>query len=128
MRVNPPTPSRQSELSRRGARLLAPAALLAIAPKCLLCLLAYVGLGAALGLGGPELCGASGGAKAPWESSLALLGVAGGLGAFGFLASFRRARPAPTANRNAARPASTEAAMAADQDAGLRQRDAYLTH
>jgi hypothetical protein len=37
---------------------LLPAALLAVTPKCLLCVLAYAGLGAALGLGGPELCGA----------------------------------------------------------------------
>jgi hypothetical protein len=42
----------------RAARWLWPAALLAVAPKCILCLVAYVGLGTALGLGGPELCGA----------------------------------------------------------------------
>jgi len=106
MKANPPTPSRQSGFSRRTARWLAPAALLALAPKCLLCVLAYFGLGAALGLGGPEICGASGGSQAPWASSFGFLGVAGGLGTFAILGRCRRARPAPTANRAAAGSAS----------------------
>jgi hypothetical protein len=38
---------------------LLPAALFAVAPKCLLCVIAYAGLGTALGLGGPELCGST---------------------------------------------------------------------
>lgn len=38
-------------------RSIAALALLAVAPKCVACLVAYIGLGAALGLGGPELCG-----------------------------------------------------------------------
>jgi hypothetical protein len=48
---------------------LIPAALLTLAPKCVLCVLAYAGLAAALGLGGPEICGASGetnGHQAMW--------------------------------------------------------------
>ena len=44
----------------RGWRWLVSGAALALAPKCLLCLAAYAGIGAALGLGGPEICGASG--------------------------------------------------------------------
>src|SRR5688572_12040605 len=80
---SPPMPSRRAEFSRRAVRWLGPAALLALAPKCVLCVLAYAGLGAALGLGGPEICGATAGAPATWATSLAWLGVASGLGAFG---------------------------------------------
>lgn len=47
---------RPPKLERRR-RWLAPAALLAVGPKCVLCALAYAGLGSAFGLGGPELCG-----------------------------------------------------------------------
>jgi hypothetical protein len=69
-----------------------PAALLALTPKCLLCVLAFAGLGAAVGLGGPEICGAPAGSPAAWATSLAWLGVACGLATFGFFASCRRAR------------------------------------
>jgi len=93
-------PSRRAEFPRRAIRWLLPAALLALTPKCLLCVLAYFSLGAALGLGGPEICGASAGSPASWASSLAWLGVAGGLGTFGFLASCRRVRSAPTGKSN----------------------------
>lgn len=44
--------------AKRRFRWLVSAALLAAAPKCLACVLGYLGLGAALGLAGPELCGA----------------------------------------------------------------------
>ena len=84
-------PPRHTEFSRRAARWFVPAALLALAPKCLLCVLTYAGLGAALRLGGPEICGVSAGSPGSWASSLAWLGVAGGLGTFGFLASCRAA-------------------------------------
>ncbi|HEX2862000.1 MAG TPA: hypothetical protein VHN79_10190 [Lacunisphaera sp.] len=57
---------------------LAPAALLAVAPKCVLCLATYTGIGTALGLGGPELCAAS--QPSHW-TPVAL----GALGAGGFL-------------------------------------------
>ena len=93
-------PSRRTEFSRRAVRWLLPAALLALTPKCLLCVLAYAGLGTALGLGGPELCGASTNSPASWASSLAWLGVAGGLGTVGFLAICRCARSAPTGKSN----------------------------
>ncbi len=42
----------------RVRRWIGPAALLAVVPKCAFCVLAYSGLATALGLGGPELCGA----------------------------------------------------------------------
>ena len=71
-------------LGRRLARTcgwVVPAALFALAPKCALCVLAYAGVGAALGLGGQEFCGAP--AK-PWAWLLPVVGAA--LGAIGFLA------------------------------------------
>jgi hypothetical protein len=45
--------------SRRAVRWLLPAAALSLTPKCLLCLGAYLGLGALVGLSGPEFCGAA---------------------------------------------------------------------
>ena len=59
-------PSQRTEFFRRAVRWLWPAALLALMPKCLLCLAAYAGIGAALGFGGPEICGASSGMIGPW--------------------------------------------------------------
>jgi hypothetical protein len=60
-----------------------PAALLALAPKCALCVAAYVGLGAALRFGGPEICGASGAAAGHWLLWLPALGLAvGAIGLF----------------------------------------------
>ena len=45
------------ERARHLRRWLIPTTVLALVPKCVLCVLAYTGLGVALGLGGPELCG-----------------------------------------------------------------------
>ncbi|MFA6289027.1 MAG: hypothetical protein WC661_16720 [Opitutaceae bacterium] len=88
-------PPSRAEFSRRAVRWLWPAALLALAPKCLLCVLAYAGLGAVLGLGSQEVCGASDGSTPAWVSALAWLGVVGGLGASGLLAISRhKKRPA----------------------------------
>jgi hypothetical protein len=72
---------------------LATSALVALAPKCLLCLAAYAGLGAALGLGGPEICGASSGVAESWIPWLPLSGIV--LGASGFL-TIRRCRRVAT--------------------------------
>lgn len=47
---------------RRPWRGVAAVVLLAAAPKCVLCLAGWLGLGALLGLGGPEICG---GANSP---------------------------------------------------------------
>jgi hypothetical protein len=68
--------SRRIEFSRRAVRWLLPAAALALTPKCLLCVLAYAGLGAALGLGGPEICGAPGSDAGSWTTWLSALGLA----------------------------------------------------
>lgn len=81
--------SPRAEFSRRAVRWLWPAALLALTPKCLLCLLAYAGVGAALGLSGPELCGTTPGAPSTWTSSLAWLGLASGCITVGFVARRR---------------------------------------
>ena len=86
--------SRPIEFSHRAVRWLGPATLLALAPKCVLCLLAYAGLGAAIGLGGPELCGAPAGTAGSWASMFAWLGGVGGLATFGLLANCRRTRRA----------------------------------
>lgn len=77
------------EILRRPGNWLATGALVALAPKCLLCLAAYAGLGAAFGLGGPEICGASSGVAESWMTWLPLSGVT--LGASGFL-TIRRCR------------------------------------
>ena len=74
----------------RAARWLLPAALLALAPKCVLCVLAYAGLGTALGLSGPELCSAASDSTVSWATSFAWLGLAGVLTTGGLLASGRR--------------------------------------
>jgi hypothetical protein len=87
--MSPPR-SEFSSWSQRSARWLLPAALLALTPKCVLCLLAYVGLGAALGLNGPELCGAPADSPVSWATLLAWLGVAGALSSFAFLVNCRR--------------------------------------
>jgi hypothetical protein len=86
-------PSRRTEYFRfvRGTvRWLLPAALLALMPKCLLCLAAYAGIGAALGFGGPEICGASSDTIGPWGWFLALVGLTVGL--VGFYIRQRRRR------------------------------------
>ena len=84
---------RAKRVPRRPARLtswLIPSALLALAPKCVLCLLAYAGLGAALRIGGPELCGATTGSAGHWLMWLPTLGLTGG--AAGFFVHGRRRR------------------------------------
>jgi hypothetical protein len=53
----------------RARGWLIPATLLALAPKCVLCFLAYTGLGIALGRGGREFCSAIDETQGnqPWE-------------------------------------------------------------
>jgi hypothetical protein len=87
-------PSPRIKFSRRAVGWFLPTALFALMPKCLLCVVAYAGLGAALGLGRSEICGAPAGSPASWVSSLAWLGVASGLGTIVFLVSCRRVRSA----------------------------------
>ena len=57
---------------------LAAVALLTLAPKCLLCAAAYAGLGAALGVGGPEICGAAPDARVSWLDPVEVTLAAGG--------------------------------------------------
>jgi hypothetical protein len=64
-------PSPRAESCRSAARWFLPTAALALAPKCLLCVAAYAGLGALLGIGGPEICGAPGSPPLAWGVRLA---------------------------------------------------------
>jgi len=91
-------PSGRTEFVRRAVHWLVPAALLALTPKCLLCVLAYAGVGAALGLGGPEICGGSGGSPGARASSLALFGVAFGIAGLGAGLRRRRNQKTPEAS------------------------------
>ncbi|HEY4248895.1 MAG TPA: hypothetical protein VGM64_18875 [Lacunisphaera sp.] len=63
--MSPRLPQR-SERVRSWRGWLIPAALLALTPKCALCLLAYAGLGALFGVGGSELCGGADSAPGHW--------------------------------------------------------------
>lgn len=83
------SPHPESRSASRAGRWLLPAALLALAPKCVACVLAYVGLGAALGLGGPELCGGAADSAVWWPAALAWLGGGGALVALSRRASRR---------------------------------------
>jgi hypothetical protein len=77
-------PRLPAEIRRHPFRSLGPVALLALAPKCAMCVLAYAGLGAVLGLRGAEICGAGAGPTGGWATALALCGA--GLGIAGWLA------------------------------------------
>ena len=83
-----PTPS--AKFVRHAVRSLLPAAAVALGPKCFLCVAAYLGLGAALGLGGQEICGAYAPSSITWVLSLAWLGFVGGLITLGILARHGR--------------------------------------
>ena len=74
----------------RARGWLIPATLLALTPKCVLCVLAYAGLGAMLGLGGPEICGAQGDAAGRWPAWLPAIGAA--VFVAGFLARAAKGR------------------------------------
>src|SRR5262249_33257862 len=70
------------ERLRRVVHWVPAAAIVALAPKCFVCLVAYTSLGTGLGLrlGGPELCGAAKSAPDISVLSFAIVGVAiGGL-------------------------------------------------
>jgi hypothetical protein len=72
---------------------LGSAAILLLAPKCLVCVAAYAGLGTLLGLGGRELCGGSPGSLGPWATWLPVAGLA--LGAAGSIVWLRRGTGVP---------------------------------
>jgi hypothetical protein len=89
--MNLPRPP--SEPARRPRDWLLPAALVALAPKCVLCLLAYAGVGTVLGLGEPEICGAAGPDRS-WAAVPLLLGTI--LGAtLAFIRQYRALKRAP---------------------------------
>lgn len=88
--------SPRTKSALRAVRWLAPAAALAVTPKCLLCVLAYAGLGAALGLRGPEICGAPSGSVSLWMSLLTWFGATlGGIAAIASIAKYSVRRPLP---------------------------------
>jgi hypothetical protein len=68
---------RNADFPRRSLRWAAAGTLVALTPKCLLCFAGYVGLGAAFGPGGPELCGGMPVAAVHWTWLLPALGAAG---------------------------------------------------
>jgi hypothetical protein len=63
---------------RQPFRPLAAVSVLALAPKCVLCLAAYAGLGALLGIRNREMCGAAG-PGLPWREALAGAALAAGV-------------------------------------------------
>src|ERR1035438_2592901 len=65
-----------TEILRRPIRPLAAVAFLTLEPKCVVCALAYAGIGAVLGLCGPKICGVTVGSRGSWAPSLAVFGVA----------------------------------------------------
>jgi hypothetical protein len=98
-------PCLRAEIPRRPALWLAATGALALVPKCGLCLIAYLGLGSALGLGGAEICGAA--YDGMWGSWLASTGVAA-LAIAGIIVVQRRARGAtatPTGGAGCPQPA-----------------------
>jgi len=86
-----------TEIPRRPFRALGSFALLALCPKCVVCLLAYADLGAVLGLRSTEICGATAGSLDLWVSSFAGFGVA--LAIAGWFASLRRRRSSSSSQR-----------------------------
>lgn len=78
-----------SAFFRQPFRPLAAAGVVALAPKCVLCLAAYAGLGALLGIRSREMCG-SAGPGFPWREALAGAGLA-----VGIVGAVVRRRPKP---------------------------------
>lgn len=89
-------PQSRAESSQGWIRWLPAAAMLALAPKCVLCVAAYAGIGAFLGMriGGPEICGAS---AAPPVGAIAWLAGAAVCFAVARRASPMCLRPVPVA-------------------------------
>ncbi len=75
---------------RRPGYSLGPVALLALVPKCGVCVLAYLGLGTILGLRGPEICGAPAGPADSWMTYRTAVALA--LGWIGLITALRIGR------------------------------------
>ena len=86
--MRPPRVERSGNWFGRD-RWILPAVALALAPKCLACALAYASLAAALGFGGPELCGANAAPMPGWP--WLLLGVLSGMILLAYRCCARRA-------------------------------------
>jgi hypothetical protein len=71
--INPPMPPQPARFPGHLRRGVTAVLLLVAAPKCVVCVVGWLGLGTALGLGGPEMCGAS---DAPDRRAAVLLFVA----------------------------------------------------
>jgi hypothetical protein len=82
---------RRADICRNGFRWLGSAALLAFAPKCLLCVVGYAGIGAALGSRVPELCGVRPADSGGWPVTLTWAAAFAALGAIGIGAGWVRA-------------------------------------
>jgi hypothetical protein len=85
------------EFRRHLLRWLVPGAIVALAPKCVLCLIAYLGLGTALGRAGAEICGGQGSETMHGAAWFVVAGLALGLGALALRACgscLKRSRPA----------------------------------
>ena len=98
---------------RRG---LAALAIIAIAPKCVICVAGYLGLGAVFGLGGPEICGAVNEAGVSRPTTLIVAGACVATGAAGLALRnrFTRARQPRVTGSGISQPgqgAGTEGAI-----------------
>ena len=87
--TQPPPAELPARRTRAGLRVwLVPGVLLALTPKCFLCIAAYIAAGSALRLGSPEFCGGT--TAIHWTTWLFALGLA--LGTVGFFAHSRNRR------------------------------------
>jgi len=103
---------RVPEIRRRFLRRLGLGAIGVLAPKCALCLLAYLGFGTALGRSGMELCGARGGDTMHLVAGLVIGSLAPGFGAFSRacgLGREQRRQPAQDRSRGACAPQNSAA-------------------
>jgi hypothetical protein len=73
----------RGEIIRRSSRWVTTFGMIAFVPKCVACVVAYLGLVTGFGFGSAEICGAAPGFTASWgigyESAAVALGVVGWL-------------------------------------------------
>lgn len=97
----PPTADRTARHGTRWRQVVLPAVVFALVPKCMLCGLAYLGLGTLLGLTGSELCG-GGTSTGHWVDWLMWSG-----GALGLIIALRLRHRFGNSTRNATRGMQT---------------------
>jgi hypothetical protein len=83
---------KRAEIIRRSSRWATTFVVLALAPKCVWCVAAYLGVATTFGFGMSEICGAAPGSLGDWSTLLAVPTIA--LGVIGWLAHVRRAASA----------------------------------